>query len=190
MFLAGIGHVCLQWALLEQTVLAIIASAEDLPFDKVYTRYGGLDMQPRISMALKLAHEAKWPVRLTKKLEGIRRALQKGGENLAEKRNMFVHGVHKAGNEPGEHILTMARWSPGKRDQAVTALDAAALANRLDLLVQEADAVFRGYGVWRFGADDNEKRGERIARTKTTARFIRAQNVKRAIKMLLANVRP
>lgn len=189
-FLAGIGHICLQWALVEQTLLAIIAAAEDSSFDKVYTRFGGLDMQPRLNMAIKLTREAKWPTRLTKPLIDIRRALQRSGENLGERRNLFVHGVHKDTAIPGEVCLTMARWSPDKRDQIVTVVDAVELANRLAQLVQEAEGVFRGYGVWKFGAEDNQDRHERIAKAKTTAGLIRAHNIKRAIKLLLANLKP
>lgn len=188
-FLAGIGHICLQWALLEQTLLAIIAAAEDTSFDKVYTRFGNLDMQPRLNMAIKLAREARWPNRLIKPLENIRKAIQ-SGEKLGERRNLFVHGVHKDTDTPGEVSLTMARWSPDKRQQIVTLLDAVQLANRLAQLAQEADAVFGEYGVWKFGAKRERDGNEHIAQTKATARFIRAQNVKRAIKLLLTNLKP
>ena len=189
-FLAGIGHVCLQWSLLEQTVLAIIASAEDTSFDKVYTRFGGLDMQQRLNMAIKLTREEKWPNRLTKPLVTIRRAIQRDGEGLAETRNMFVHGAHKDTAVPGEFSLTMSRWSPDKRHQIVTLLDAIQLANRLAELVQQAVGVFRNYGTWKFGTKDHAERGYNVAETKALSRFIRAQNIKRAIKLLFANLKP
>lgn len=189
-FLSGIGHICLQWALLEQTLLAIIGAAEDLPFDKVYTRFGSLDMQPRLNMALKLAREDKWPPRLIKTLVEIRKALQKDGGGLAERRNLFIHGVHKDTDVPGEVSLTMARWSPDKREQIVTMHDAFELATHLTQLVHKAESVFRGYGVWKFGAEYQADRSEQIAGTKATARFIRAKQIKRALKLLLANLKP
>lgn len=189
-FLSGIGHVCLQWALLEQTLLAIIGAAEDLPFDKVYTRFGSLDMQPRLNMAIKLAREDKWPPRLIKTLVEIRKALQKDGGGLAERRNLFVHGVHKDTGVPGEVSLTMARWVPDKREQIVTMHDAFDLATRLTHLVHKAESVFRGYGVWKFGAKYQADRSEQIAETKATARFIRAKQIKRGFKLILANLKP
>ena len=189
-FLSAIGHVCLQWALLEQTLLAIIASAEDSSFDKVYTRFGGLDMLKRLNMAVALTREAKWPNRLTKPLVNIRRAIQRDGEGLAEQRNMFVHGVHKETDVPGEISLTMSRGSAAKRHQIVTLLDAVQLSTRLAELVQEADGVFRDYGTWKFGVKDHAERRYNVAETKTLSRFIRTQNIKRAIKLLFANLKP
>jgi len=51
-FLAGIGHICLQWALLEQTLLGIIAAAENMPLEKTYTRFGTTDMMPALEWLL------------------------------------------------------------------------------------------------------------------------------------------
>ena len=189
-FLAGIGHICLQWALLEQTVLFVIASAETLPIDKVYPRYCGLDMLPRLNMAIGLTREAKWPVRLTRPLVEIRTALQRGGGGIADRRNLFVHGVHKLTDVPGEYELTMARWGPDKRDQTVTVVDAAELANRIAQLVQKAEGVFRDYGIWKFGSEHQADRGEPIAHRVATARIIRAHNIKRALKLLFTNLKP
>jgi len=141
-------------------------------------------------MAIKLTHEAGWPQRLTKPLRNIRKAIQHSGENVAERRNLFVHGVHKDTDIPGEVSLTMARWSPDKREQIVTVVDAVELANRIAQLAQEAESVFRGYGVWKFGTEHQNYGSEQVAGTKATARLIRAHNIKRALKLLWANLKP
>jgi hypothetical protein len=189
-FLAGIGHVCLQWALLEQTILAIIASAENMPLEKTYPRFGTLDMMPRLNMAIKLAHEASWPVRLTKPLAEIRKAVQREGEGLADRRNLFVHGVHAETDVAGEFELTMVRWAPEKRRQVVTIVDAVDLATRLHLLVKKAEAVFDGYGVWKFGTKRDASSDGQIATSLTRLRLVRAYNIKRALKLLFANLKP
>ena len=144
-------------------------------------------MQPRLNMAIKLTDEAKWPKHLTKPLRSIRKAVQGG---IGEGRNIFVHGVHEALPEKGEFALTMIRLSPPKRRQIVSILDVADLISRIRELVNEAERVFRGYGVWQFGPDHKDDCREQIAQTKAMARFIRAQNIKRALKLLLANLKP
>lgn len=128
-FLAGIGHICLQWALLEQMLLGIIAAAENMPLEKTYSRYGRLDMLDRVKMAIKLSVEAKWPGRFIGRLRAIQRSLQKGGDRLAEKRNMFVHGVHSTTGTPGEYELTMVRWPATNRKTVVTIEDAYLVMN-------------------------------------------------------------
>jgi hypothetical protein len=189
-FLAGIGHICLQWALLEQTILAVIAAAENLPFEKVYTRYGSLDMRQRLNMAIKLAHEDKWPVRLTKPLQAIRKEIQNDGERLAEKRNMFVHGAHEATDTAGEFALTMSRWAPDKRRQIVTLVDAAQLTARIAELVQQADAVFRNYGAWKFGTPSEATTNALVANRAEISKLPRRQNFKRGLKLILESIYP
>lgn len=189
-FLCCIGHICLQWALLEQNILGVIACAENLPIDKVFTRYAGKDMLPRLNLAISLANEAKWPQRFVRPLKAIRTALQENGEGLADKRNLFVHGVHYPTANHEEFGLVMARWRGDKRDNIVGVLDAANLAQRLSLLAQEAQNVFDAYGLWKFGTQPRKDRSQEVAETKTLARSIRAQNIKRGFKLILANLRP
>ena len=189
-FLAGIGHICLQWALLEQTLLGIIAAAENMPLEKTYTRFGTTDMMPRIRMAVRLTEEAKWPPHLRNRLKAIRTALQKENGGLAERRNLFVHGVHEGMNDQGEVRLTMVRWTAENREQVVTILDAAFLANRLGELAQESQSIFSDYGVWKFGPGHEVERRKHIAEAKPITRFVRAQNIKRAVKLLFANLKP
>jgi hypothetical protein len=141
-------------------------------------------------VALKLTREAKWPQRFITPLTNIRKALQQGGDGLAEQRNMFVHGVHEMTETPDEFLLTMPRWSPDKRKTRVTTNDAAMLVVNIAYLAQKADGVFQGYGVWKFGPEFKTDRSEQIAQTKALSRFIRAKNIKRALKLLWTNLIP
>jgi len=189
-FLACIGHLCLQWALLEQCLLAIIAAAENQSLEKCYARFGSLDMLKRVNMAITVTREAKWPRRLTAPLKEIRTALQRGGGGLADQRNLFVHGVHEPTGTPGEYSLTMTRWGREKRKTVVTALDAGQLILAIIQLTQKAEGVFVGYGVWKFGTEYEQDRSEQIAKTKATVRAVRAKNIQRAIKLLWTNLKP
>lgn len=190
-FLASIGSVCLQWALLEQTLLLLIATAENMPLEKAYTRYGTTDMMPRVRMAIRLTEEANWPQPLQRRIKAIRTALQKeGGKGLAERRNLFVHGAHKHYYDNGEVELTMVRWARNDRAQVVTIADSAQLANRLSQLAEEAFAIFSAYCVGKDGTGDVVNRDQYIAEAKAQARLIRAYNIKRALKLLWANLKP
>jgi hypothetical protein len=187
-FLAGIGHICLQWALLEQSLLGIIAAAENMPLEKTYTRYGTTDMVPRMRMAIRLVEEAKWPHQLQRRLRAIRDKLQNG--KLSDQRNLFVHGVHKGIQSNGMVQLTMVRWSAPKREQLVSVWEAVELANQLSILAQEAGSILDAYGAWKFGPGLDEDRSKHIAEAKPLTRFIRAQQFKRAVKAVLGNNRP
>lgn len=159
-FLAGIGNICLRWALLEHTILCIIGMIVERPAERAYVRFAGLDMIPRINMAITLADEAKWPLRFTKRLRAIRKELQGG---LADERNMFVHGAHDFGERDGEFRLTMSRWKGDRMRRTVTLLEASALGNRLSLLAQEGHSIFSDYGTWKFGPDAKQETAEQIA---------------------------
>ena len=185
-FLAGVGHICLQWALIEQALLAIIAAAENIQLEKTYTRYGGTDMKARLGMAIKLAEEAKWSPPLLARLRRLRKEVQKH----IEERNLFVHGAHKGEVAPGEYELTMAGWAANDRSHVRTSDDAAALVTFLAQLADEADSIFGDYGVWKFGPKGQPNRPDKIVDAKAMSRLIRRRNIKRALKLLWANIRP
>lgn len=186
LFLVGIGHICLQWALIEQTLLAIIAAAEHIPLEKTYTRYGGTDMKARLAMAIRLAEEAKWSQPLLRRLRQLRKDVQ----NNIEERNLFVHGAHRGQVAPGEYELTMARWASNDRSHIRTADDAATLVFRLAKLAQEADSIFADYGIWKFGSEGQTDGSDKIVDRNAPSRLIRRRNIKRALKLLWANLRP
>jgi len=137
-----------------------------MPLEKTYTRFGTTDMMPRIRMAIRLTEEANWPPHLRNRLKAIRTAIQKENGGLAERRNLFVHGVHESIRQNGEVTLTMARWPSANREQVVTLLDAATLAHRLSELAQESQSIFSDYGVWKFGPGHEVERHEHIAQAK------------------------
>jgi hypothetical protein len=185
-FLATIGHICLQWALIEQGLLALIGAAEHMPLEKTYTRYGTTDMIPRLRLTFRLTIEAGWPVQLTKRIKAVQTVIAGG---LNDRRNLFVHGVHGPINEDGEVELTMARWPSGKRKQTVTALDGGVLAVELHEVAQEVHAIFDDYGRRKFGMERRANRDEQVAQANALARRMRAKNIKRALKLLFANLK-
>jgi hypothetical protein len=190
-FLCAVGHICLQWALLEQTILFIIGAIENLPIQKAYKMFASLDIQPRLNMAIQLAEDAQLPYgRFIKPLKDIRAELQKGGAKIADRRNLFVHGVHKFGTQHGEYVLTMTRWKGDRQSQTVTLVDAAQLAHEIALQAQKADRVFCDYGAWKFGVQHQEGPRDKIAKTKAELRLIRREQFKRGISLVLASLKP
>ena len=129
--MAGIGNVCVQWALLEHLVLGMIATNEGIALDRVYLIFGSLDMKPRLDMAILLARDAKTPESIVKRIIAVRTALRV--EKLTDGRNQAVHGVHKDAQSDSVN-LTMPRWSGEKRTQVVTVMDLFRLSTRLSEL--------------------------------------------------------
>jgi hypothetical protein len=190
-FLSGIGHICLQWALLEQSVLYFIAQLEGIPLQKAYVIFAHLDMKPRLNMLILLAQDAKLPHnRFVKPLTELRRELDKDGAKLADRRNMFVHGAHKVGKERGEYVLTMSRWKGDKQSQTVTLGDAAQLALELCVQAQKLNSIVEDYGFWKFGVGQQQNSRQQVAEAKAALRIVRTHQIKRAIKLLLANLKP
>lgn len=182
-FLALIGHVCLQWALLEHAILAILAASENIPLEKAYAYFSGMDMLPRLGTAIALTEAAKWPKPLQAKLKAIRKALQKDGENLQWRRNQAIHGVHKQSGAPASFSLTMPRERGPQREMDVSVDDLHKLVLRLGELVAEAWDVFDKYGEWKF--DPCRQQHVHEPRTDRSSPALNVkQHVKSALKRL------
>lgn len=118
--LASIGHICVQWALLETLVANIIWAELVMDHETGAIVTGGLDIFPRVNMAIRLAHHKKVPRPAIHHLDNIRKALQSG---LGDRRNQAIHGVHAEASDPGATALTMLRWPEPKRTQEVSIED-------------------------------------------------------------------
>ena len=186
---AGMGIVCVQWALLEHLMLGLISCAEGTPLDLVYLKFGSLDMLPRVNMAMTLARYHKWPQPMISRIEAIRKQLQgiNGRNGLQERRNQLVHGVHKESLNPQSVSLTMVRWGEPKRTKDVSILDIADLANQLGALAQEASSIFDAYGNWKFGLSREKNGSEQFAQAKAGSGCKIVQDFKGVIKRLFGN---
>lgn len=113
--LACIGHICVQWALLEAYGANIIWALLPVGYDTGAVITGGMDMLPRYNAAIALAEHKHAPTPAIQKLKAIRKTLQDG---LADRRNQAVHGIHSAvEGDPSKIRLTMLRWKGSKRDE-------------------------------------------------------------------------
>jgi hypothetical protein len=148
-FLAGIGHVCLQWALLELTLLALLCAIEEMPTEEGDLVFGGLDMQARVNTAISLARHHKLPRLLIVELEAVRRSLQKG--RILERRNQAVHGAHAETEEFGTFQLRMSRWPVPKKLQRVSVEDMLKLTEEVHELQRRTVKVMDQFGDWKFG---------------------------------------
>ena len=154
--MAGIGAVCVQWAVLEQMVLGVIATVEDQRLERVYLMFGGLDLRPRLNMAIALASDRNIPSPIISRLKSIRSALGKP-ENLADKRNQAVHGLHADAGIPDSVRLTMARWGEPRRHEIITTRDLYDLQARLRELWIEAHDLQEAIFSWKLAAAEKER---------------------------------
>ena len=108
--LVQIGNIAAQWSHLEyklaQTIWILLGLEEGT--GKIVT--GGLDMLPRINMAINLSRHLKAPRCLTELLVKIRKELQ---ESLQEERNRAIHGVQFHG--PGGELQVEVHRGKGDR---------------------------------------------------------------------------
>ena len=100
--LMSVGNISTQWAYLEYLVANTIwwLLKVDKPTGMILT--GGLDMIPRINMAINLARHLKADRRILEALEVTRKSIQGG---LADRRNIAVHGVFSSSD--GSPIVTV-----------------------------------------------------------------------------------
>ncbi len=143
--MASIGYVCVQWARLEYFILGVIGAIEHQHLEKVEIIYGGLDILPRLSMAINLARHAKAPQSMVARIDKVRGKLQSG---MADKRNQVVHGAH--GNLEIDGVtLTMARWKGDRKSQRVTVMDIYNLGQEIYALAAECLAVIDEINAWK-----------------------------------------
>lgn len=88
--IAFIGNISVQWAHLEYLIAVTIWRILHLDPDTGKIVTGGLDMLPRINMALNLARHLKAKRALINRLVSTRKAIQDG---LDVRRNRAIHGV-------------------------------------------------------------------------------------------------
>lgn len=149
---AAIGHVCVQWSRLEMTIFGLLITIEPMEWEKATIVFGGLDLLPRVNLAIALARHVKLPQRFVKRIEDIRRVLQKDG--LSERRNQVVHGAHREMENFGT-TLTMLRWKGERRSQTLSAKD----INRIATQAYEL-----GDSAWLLMADIREWDQRRASR--------------------------
>jgi hypothetical protein len=133
----AIGEVCVQWARLEMCLLALLCQIEPMELEKAYTVFGGLDIQPRINMALNLAIQNKLPSAYVKRVKAVRSKLQNG---LLDRRNQVVHGAHH-GEIGFESTLTMVRWKGERQNKKVSAKEISTLAAEIHELGSEVWSI-------------------------------------------------
>lgn len=146
-YLASIGHVCLQWSLLELTTLPVLYAIEDVPAEKGDLLFGHLDLLPQIGMAISLADNQRMPGKVITELKAIKKELQDG---VRERRNQAVHEAHADTDTLGTFNLRMARWRGPKKLQAVSLEDLIKLTEDIHALQRRMYGVFEQIGRWKF----------------------------------------
>lgn len=132
--LVKIGNICWQWSMLEFSVAGLIWRLLGIDPDTGKIVTGGLDMIPRLNMAINLARHMKAPRYVTDELAKVRKAIQDG---LDAERNRAVHGVNFPPNSAGEFLVEMHRGKGPKTPVAVTTAELDNLGKRLNALCND-----------------------------------------------------
>ncbi|MFS0737466.1 hypothetical protein ABC347_10485 [Sphingomonas sp. 1P06PA] len=150
--MSSIGHVCIQWALLEHLLLGCIAAIENIKLEKTYIMFGSADVVARCGFAINLARDANLPGHFPARLDAIRKELNGG---LKDRRNQVVHGVHAAADMPDAVRLTIAKWTGPRRHEVVSVMQMYELGSRLNELANSANAIQNEIFEWRIKMLEN-----------------------------------
>lgn len=179
---ACIGNICIQWALLENNLMAILAACQDIPFDEAALLFGSLDMKPRLNMAILLSRHHKWPPPLIKRLEGLRTNIDKA--KMIDRRNLAVHGVHSMSDLPQTFRLYTPRRKGSAQREEWSILDAYKLGQEAQAAALEAYDIFAEYGRRKFGQHPTEDFGSDLM----TAPALRRSRLKQYLRARLHNL--
>jgi hypothetical protein len=113
---AAIGLVCGEWSTLEYNLSIVIWRLLGLDPDTGKIVTGGLDLLPRVNMAINLARHVKQNRATIAALERARKTVQDG---LDARRNQAVHGVHFA-EDDGSTTVEVHRGKGGRNPVTIT----------------------------------------------------------------------
>lgn len=146
-----IGNICFQWAHLEYLVALSLWSLLRIDHDTGKIVTGGLDLLPRVNMALKLAQHLKAPGLAIKALKEVRTALQDG---LLEKRNTAIHGLRSFDtSDPSGEFFEVHRGKSAGLKQPVNNLSLQALGVQIADVHKAFHAAMLESGIYHpFGS--------------------------------------
>lgn len=126
--------------------LAVIGAFEGQETEETWLRYGGLDLLPRINLAIRLAEKPGKPAHFAKRIRSARRKLQ-GRQGLSEKRNEVVHGAHRS-LDGQTATLTMTRYPEGNREIQVDPFSLNSLSREIHALANDVWELFQDIWEW------------------------------------------
>ena len=151
--MASIGNVCAQWAGLEYQISHIIWLMLDLRHEVGKIMTGGLDMQPRLNVAILLARQLGAPRYIERELARIRKEIQDG---LDMQRNRAVHGISFESPDPNSLRVEVHRGKGTKTPIELPNKELNKLGDDLHGLANAAHQIFDR--MW-----EDEKLLERLA---------------------------
>ncbi len=137
--MCAIGNVCGQWSNIEYQVAHIIWFMLDLNMDVGKIITGGLDMQPRLNVAILLARQLGAPRYVIKGLTDARKAIQDG---LDIERNRAVHGVSFPSDNLLVQMVEVHRGKGPRTPQEVPVAQLNRLGDDLAKLGHELNQLF------------------------------------------------
>lgn len=145
--MACVGHVCIQWSLLENNILRFLAVLEGVKFDHAAIMFGGMDMKPRLGTAINLAQFHKIHHPLQRRLVNLRKRMEK--DNLQDRRNLVVHGVHEGSERPHSFKLYMPRLKGDQKNAEISVSDVILLGLEIKAAGDEISSIMLDYVDWK-----------------------------------------
>lgn len=140
-----IGNICFQWAHLEFLLALTIWAL--LRLDSVTGRIvtGGLDIRPRVKMAIDLAESLRAPAELIDALKSVRKKVE---SDLNDRRNRAIHGHRFIDpDDPSLELVVTHRGKNAGKFLGQSNKDLADLGRDIAAAHKELHAVLNSLGI-------------------------------------------
>ncbi len=137
--IAQIGNVCVQWSNLEYALANAIWMMIGVTQEPGKILTASLDAKNRAKMLYSLAHVYNVPVSYRNAIKRVVSALQ---DDLMNRRNIAVHGIHFPSQEPNSVGIEMHRGKGGRNQRTIPNSEFEALGNDI---VKVRDDFTRAY---------------------------------------------
>ena len=139
-----VGNICTQWSHIEYQIATVIWWLLKLDRDTGMIVTGGLDMLPRMNMAINLCRHLKADAKLDSALLATRKAIQDG---LDGERNRAVHGVWFDLRGDGAHGVEVHRGKGGRQRHYVSGDELLGTGTALNTVSSALSVVLDEVGI-------------------------------------------
>lgn len=138
-----VGVVCSEWAYLEYRMAGAIWWLLKLDEDTGQIVTGGLDIEGRAVMAVRLAKHLKANPVYTAALEACLASIQE----LSGERNLVVHGLHNFYHDTGKMTAEVHRGKFRGAEQPMTPIRVTSLSDQIEATIGKFNATLRALGL-------------------------------------------
>lgn len=148
-YLTATGNVCHQWSYLEYLLSKAIWHLLGLDKKTGMIVTGGMDILPRVNMAIALATHLKANPSLLQALKDTRTAIQgrRKTDGLQYQRNRIVHGVYSSNKEAMEPSVETHRGAGSRQREPINLAEIQQAGTDIHAEAFKLAAVFKPLGI-------------------------------------------